>query len=108
MPFKKIWKNICQILEGVSNTISKKEHIEKIAESRMYSCRTCQHFDIEGTNCMVPGTQPCCSICGCNLKFKTRSLSSECPHPVKRWGAVLTQEEEDKLYNDIDYDPNQS
>jgi len=63
---EKIWKNRKQIMEGVKNA-----------------------------TCVVPGTQPCCNLCGCSLAFKTRSLSSECPD--LRWHALLTEEEEDKL-----------
>lgn len=48
---------------------------------------------------MVPGTQPCCNQdkggCGCSLKLKTRSLSSECP--TGKWKAEITEEEEDQL-----------
>jgi hypothetical protein len=45
---------------------------------------------------MVPGTQPCCSKCGCSLSLKLRSLSSECP--VGKWDAYFTEEQEVK-YN---------
>jgi len=48
---------------------------------------------------MVPGTTPCCNQelggCGCSLKFKTRSLSSECPKG--HWKAEMDQSEEDML-----------
>lgn len=72
----------------------------------MAICQACPLIDLKGDKCMVPGTAPCCSECGCKLSFKTRSLSSECPHPEgMKWEAVLTTEEEDKLYNDINYDP---
>jgi len=38
-------------------------------------------MDNQGLSCVVTGTQPCCSICGCSLSLKLRSLDSECPHP---------------------------
>ena len=41
----------------------------------------------EGTNCAAPGTQPCCSDCGCSLAFKLRSLSSSCPKG--HWPSVV-------------------
>ena len=106
MDLKTIWKNKMQILEGVKNTIFKKDHIEFIASERMKICEACPLIDREGSKCMVPGTAPCCGACGCKLAFKTRSLSSECAHPDKpKWEAILTDEEQDKLYEEINYNP---
>lgn len=80
--------------------------MEKIAKERLEICNTCPLIDNEGSKCMVPGTKPCCGECGCKLSFKTRSLSSECTHPDgPKWEAVLDQEEEAKLYKNIDYEP---
>jgi hypothetical protein len=98
----KIWKSKGQILEGVTNSIFKKEDIEEIAQERMQVCTKCALYDMQGVGCMVPGTSPCCNQnkggCGCSLAFKTRSLSSACPHPDgSKWEAELTQEEEDQL-----------
>ena len=45
----------------------------------------------------MPGTQPCCSLCGCSLSFKVRALSSDCP--AHKWKAVITEKDEDKLDN---------
>jgi hypothetical protein len=94
-----IWKNKGQILEGITNSIFKKEDVEEVAEYRMQICRKCHLYDTQGVGCMVPGTQPCCNEkaggCGCSLEFKTRSLSSDCP--LNKWKAMLSEEEEDKL-----------
>lgn len=94
-----IWKNKGLILEGVINNIFKKEDVEEIAQHRMQICNECALLDVQGDGCMVKGTQPCCDErkggCGCSLGFKTRSLSSECP--LKKWEAVLSEEEENKL-----------
>ena len=90
-----IWKNKGKILEGITNRVFKKEHVEQIAAQRMAICNTCTHIDREGGRCAIPGTQPCCGLCGCSLGLKIRSLSSYCDD--ERWGAVLTQDEEDKL-----------
>jgi hypothetical protein len=73
----------------------KKEHIEEIAYYRNEICIKCPFIDLKGSNCAVVGTQPCCSECGCSLKLKTRSLSSDCPKG--HWKAVTTQEEEDLI-----------
>jgi len=103
---KKIFQNLGKIFEGAKNNLFKKSEIEAIAFERMSICEACPLLDREGTKCMVPGTAPCCSACGCKLSYKTRSLSSECAHPDgPKWKAEITQEEEDKLYLDIDYNP---
>jgi hypothetical protein len=95
----KIWKSKGQIVEGITNSIFKREDVEEIAEQRMSVCRKCSLYDEEGTGCMVGGTQPCCNQdlggCGCSLKLKTRSLSSSCPKG--HWQAELTQQEEDLI-----------
>jgi hypothetical protein len=95
----KIWKAKGQIVEGVTNSIFKKEDVEEIAEQRMAICATCQLITHDDKGCMVAGTTPCCDErqggCGCSLGFKVRSLSSDCP--LGKWTAELTQEEEDQL-----------
>ena len=95
----KIWKERNKIFEGVRNNIFKKEHIEEIAFSRNEVCVKCPYIDVKGDKCAVIGTQPCCSECGCSLKLKTRSLSSECPKGF--WKAVTTQQEEDLIRQSI-------
>lgn len=52
-------------------------------------------MDRLGTKCELYGTQPCCSLCGCSLKLKTRSLSSSCP--ANKWKAVISEEEAYRL-----------
>jgi hypothetical protein len=91
----KIWKNRKQIMEGVINSVIRDEFVEEIAAQRLESCKSCVRKDDEGSSCVVPGTQPCCNLCGCSLAFKIRALSAECPD--LRWHALLTEEEEDKL-----------
>tara|TARA_R100001015_G_C4611640_1_gene167049 strand:- start:462 stop:812 length:351 start_codon:yes stop_codon:yes gene_type:complete len=97
MDFIKIWKNRRQIAEGIKNNIFKQEHIESLAEQRMQICIKCSKFDITGKDCEVPGTQPCCGICGCSLALKTRALSSSCPDNKPKWNAVVTEEQEDQI-----------
>jgi hypothetical protein len=97
----KIWKAKGEILEGITNSIFKREDVETIAHYRMKVCRECPSnlYDEEGVGCMVPGTAPCCNMikggCGCSLDFKTRALSSFCEQG--HWHAELTQQEEDLL-----------
>lgn len=91
----KIWKERGKIFEGVRNNIFKKEHIEEIAAQRNETCIKCIYIDLKGSKCAVTGTQPCCSECGCSLKLKLRSLSSDCPKDY--WSAVTTQQEEELI-----------
>jgi hypothetical protein len=95
----KLWKTKGQILEGVTNSIFKKEDVEEIAHERMQICISCPLYDVQGEGCFVKGTQPCCNEnmggCGCSLSLKTRALSSDCP--LGKWKAELTEEEEDAL-----------
>ena len=94
-----IWKSKGQILEGVTNSVFKREDVEEIAKVRMEICYFCDLYTESDEGCMVVATSPCCNQklggCGCSLKFKTRSLSSECP--MGHWKAELSQAEEDML-----------
>ncbi len=38
-------------------------------------------MDRVGSKCALPGTQPCCSECGCSLGFKLRAMDAYCTHP---------------------------
>lgn len=95
----RIWKNRNQIAEGIKNNVFKKKHVEDIAFYRNEICRFCEFLDAKGSTCAVPGTQPCCSECGCSLAFKTRSLASECPKGF--WGAEVTDKEEEEILKQI-------
>lgn len=90
--YYKIWKNRKQIFEGIKNAVIYDEYVESVAKDRMSICNRCNY---KGKKCAVPRTAPCCNQCGCSLKLKTRSLSSSCPE--KKWLAVLSEEQEDKL-----------
>ena len=100
MPLSDIFKNRKEILEGIKNKIFKKEHIEAEAQLRWKICTECNSLDRVGDKCMVTGTQPCCGQCGCSLGFKLRSLSSSCP--LDKWSAIMSEEEEDKLNQQIE------
>jgi hypothetical protein len=95
-----IWKEKGKILEGIKNSVFKNEHVEEIAAQRDTICQSCENIDKQGTKCVMPGTQPCCGICGCSLQFLQRSLSSECE--AGKWKAVLTEDEADALDNHLD------
>ena len=91
----RLWNNYPLILEGIRNYLFTTDSIEQIALERYTICQACPKLDLVGTDCLVPGTQPCCSECGCSLKFKTRSLSSSCP--LGKWDSFMSAEEEDQL-----------
>ena len=58
----------------------------------------CYSCELKGNKCAVSGTGPCCNECGCSLSFKTRSLSSFCPHPDgPKWKKIMSEKEEDKI-----------
>jgi hypothetical protein len=88
----KIWKERYKIIDGFVNSLMKDEFIESVAKERNDICNDCEH---KGNKCMIPKTGPCCNLCGCSLKLKTRSLSAECD--LKKWKAFITPEEEDEL-----------
>ena len=91
-----IWKNRKQILQGIFFKFIKFDsYVEDIYTVRLSICNSCPKKDNKGTDCAVPGTQPCCSECGCSLAIKLRSMSSDCP--LGKWKAVMTEELEDKL-----------
>lgn len=71
------------------------EHVEAIYEDRRKVCDGCDDKDIEGDKCAMPGTQPCCKLCGCSLSLKLRSLSSACP--AGKWQAVVNEQEEEMI-----------
>lgn len=97
----KIYKNRNQIMEGITNAVFKKEHVEQVFAHRMAICQSCPFFKGKGEkNCVAPGTHPCCPQCGCSLKFKLRSLSSSCPEGY--WEAILSEKEEDLLKQSIE------
>jgi hypothetical protein len=73
----------------------KNDFVEVVSKERMSVCNSCPELDKTGDNCMVPLTQPCCSVCGCSLGLKTRSLSSACD--LNKWESIISLEEEIKL-----------
>lgn len=47
---------------------------EKVANTRLAICDTCEHFKKEKAQCI---------LCGCFMKYKTKMILSECP--IKKW-----------------------
>jgi len=75
------WKNRSKIIEGIRYTYFPTSYVENIVVTRNEICKMniCGFYDKKGENekCVVPG-KPCCGACGCNLKYKQHSLSSDC------------------------------
>jgi hypothetical protein len=84
-------------MEGIKNNMFTKDHVEAVYEARLEICKECPHFDPEGKSekAFVPGAQSC-GACGCSLKLKLRSLSSECGAvdlgEEPRWHALTDEE----------------
>lgn len=77
-----IWENKRKILSGVKNLIIKDKIIEDIAAARQEICDSCE---FKSKECAALISE-CCSVCGCSLKFKTRSLESSCPKD--KWPSI--------------------
>ena len=89
-------------MEGLLNSVIKRDDVEAIAKARMDICNECPHIDREGSKCFAPGTQPCCSKCGCKLAWKTRSISSSCGDEENpRWNAIVDEHEETEIFNKL-------
>jgi len=96
----RIWKSRNQIFEGLKNHIFKKEDVEAIARERLAECLLCDEYSRDNSECAVYGIAPCCKVCGCSIKIKTRSLSSNCPKGY--WDVELTEDEEDAMNEKLD------
>ena len=77
-----IWENKKKILSGVKNLLIKDKIIEEIAEARQAICNSCK---FKSKECAALISE-CCSVCGCSLKFKTRSIESSCPKD--KWPSI--------------------
>ena len=95
--------NFKHIAEGIANRIIVKEEVEKIALQREDICAACPHnskeAEIKGLSLLRPDYH--CTICFCNIRTKSRSLSSECPEG--KWEAAATEEQDalvDKFLED--------
>src|SRR5215216_7300900 len=88
---KTVWKSKKQILEGIRNKIFTNETVELISQERLEECVKCEYYDTEGSSCVVPGTAPCCNLCGCCLSIASRSLSYECK--AGKWKIYISEDE---------------
>lgn len=89
------------IMEGAFNSIFVRAKIEEIADERQLMCNACPHNSVNKKK-VDPKFHPInplphCTLCGCNLHMKTRSMSQVCPDNPPRWNAVMDEKEEDIL-----------
>ena len=78
-----------------------KELIERVYEERITICRGCPLFseNKKKTGWTTLRFDEHCTDCGCTSSAKNRCLSCECPleGEEKKWNAVTTQEEYDRI-----------
>lgn len=88
--------NLKNILEGAKNSIFIKETIEIVAKERLKICELCEYNSntakLRGYKAIRPDYH--CIDCTCNLNWKTRVLSEQCPLSTPKWDAEVTDEED--------------
>lgn len=102
---KKIWKNKFKIIEGVWNSWFPSAYVKNVAGRRLKICKTnlCGFYEPVGASesCVVKG-KGCCGGCGCNITYKTSSLSSYCylkdMNIDPLWDVEMTESEEKAFY----------
>ena len=97
--------NILHIIEGWRNHLIPpevlKEKILEVSNERLSICRRCEYNSINApAHTWIADVYEHCTNCGCPLIAKTKCLSAGCE--LKRWNAIITEEEEEKL--NIDYE----
>lgn len=81
-----------EILSGIKNYYIRDKDVDRVAKFRYGICVKCEHFSNDDRNCVIEGSTPCCSLCGCSLRLKVYSLSSSCPE--HKWDKIISLEEE--------------
>ncbi len=97
--------NLSHIIEGWRNHLIPssvlKEKILEISNQRLEICRRCEYNSVNAPgHTWLSNIYEHCTNCGCPLVQKTKCLSEGCE--MKRWDAVLTEQEEDLLNIDED------
>lgn len=94
--------DVSKIYEGWRNKLIPpsrlKQTIKRVSEDRLKICSVCEHHSENaklnrGYKSARPDAH--CTDCGCTLSAKTACLSCECP--LKKWRAVLTNEQEEEI-----------
>lgn len=94
---------LMDIYEGWRNNLIPPSHlkdiIKKVSDERMVICDMCE-YNSKFHKTIRPDVH--CTDCGCTLSAKTKCLSCSCELPVPKWGAVLTDEQEEEILNGKD------
>lgn len=94
---------LSKIYEGWKNHLFPEKHLEELindtSSSRMKICERCSFHSSNRKNYNTLRFDEHCTLCGCTLLAKTKCLSCECPDTPKKWEAVVTEEEYNKMKN---------
>lgn len=82
-------------MEGIKNHIFPKKEVEEISRLRLDICNTCEYHSSNKENYKSLRSDKHCTICGCPLVTKTKSLGTNCP--IDKWGPILDINEEQEL-----------
>lgn len=96
------WKGL---MEGAWNSMFVKQSVEKISQERTQICEGCSHnsdHQKKYNNYKTFRPDFHCTVCGCDLHMKTRSMSSECP--MNKWQAHVSREQEYEINRKLDED----
>jgi hypothetical protein len=74
-----------------------KEIIQRVSDERMVICNVCEH-NSRFHSTLRPDVH--CMDCGCTLIAKTKCLSCFCELEHSKWGALVTEEQEDEMKKD--------
>ena len=89
------------IMEGAFNSVFVNNEIEKIAKERSEICSRCPYDSInkkkDDPTFKTVNPFEHCTLCGCNIHMKTRSLAQVCPDNPPRWDKVIEPIEETQL-----------
>lgn len=92
---------ISEIYEGWKNQLlppkKLKAMIGRVSRNRRAICNVCAHHSMFH-NTLRPDVH--CTLCLCTLIAKTKCLSCYCPDDPPRWGAILTDEQEEEMKNE--------
>jgi hypothetical protein len=91
--------NLHQLFEGWRNNLLPPSKLKKaialVSKERIEICRGCEFNSRNTKDTWIIRRDEHCIDCGCTLSAKTKCLSCECPLPIPKWKAVLTEEQEE-------------
>lgn len=99
--------NIKQVIEGWRNHLippeELKELINTVSKERLSICLSCpkQSENAKSLGHKTIRTDLHCTLCGCPLITKTKSLSSKCPANPPLWEAIATDTERFEIERQI-------